>query len=143
MDKSHANFMRVMKDDPSVDNEALHNAFPKNYSDTLRLKDLSTLKRISKRAGTQRNFHDIVEEEKDDSLENAKMDNFDRKMLKEGRLDFIGVNRRVDTNLHRKIPDAEELEPHERPHNVRLGIKIRKLLDPKEIKKAQDAKIAA
>ena len=113
MDKSHANFMRVMKEDPSVDEQALIRQFPKNYSDTLRLKDASTLDRGTKRGAAGRGHQD---DEEEDSLENAKIDSFDQKLLKEGRIEFIGVERRIDTNLRPFVPKEESLEKGMRSH---------------------------
>ena len=68
-----------MRTDPSIDVEQLNKHFGKNYSEMLRMRELN---RVNQSPETIK----------------IEVDNHDRRLIKEGRLDFIGIEPRVNTN---------------------------------------------
>ena len=61
------------------------------------------------------------------------MDAFDKKRFKEGRLAFIGVKPRVDTNLQ-LTKEQQDLENRRRIKDTRMASKLKKLAKSKQRK---------
>ena len=105
MDKSHNQFIKVMRTDPSVDVEKLEKHFGKNYTDMIRIREISA---IGVQESKKRQEEDAKREEADGVLENdAVIDSFDLRRLKQGKFNFIGVEPRVDTNRYIKTTTAQ------------------------------------
>ena len=94
LDKSHGQFMKVMGEDPSVDFEQLSRHYGKNYTQMLGSDSLSKRK-------------------KNLSSEQAKgtaplNDAHDQRKLREGKIAYIGIEPRVDTNLKMSKQQTED-----------------------------------
>ena len=83
MDISHTQFLNVMWEDPSVDREQLHKHFGKNYTEMLRARNMAD--------------NPIQGQSKEESAVQTSLhtdpgiDDFDRRKLQEGKLEYIGV----------------------------------------------------
>ena len=96
LDRDHSDFLKVMDDDPSVDSQKLHQYFGKNYTDQLKLNRMKVGGRDS---------DDELDVMTGKPLNLLKpIDSYDKKRFKEGKLNFIGIQSRVNTN--RKLTKA-------------------------------------
>lgn len=84
--------MATMMDDPSVDTEKLRLHFGKNYTEMLNLKKIITNKNIRGEESSQER------DEQDRKITLAPIDKFDKKRIMEGKLAYIGIEPRVNTN---------------------------------------------
>ena len=103
MDKGHVSFMQIMSEDPSVDYELLQQHYGKNSTEQLHLYNPVTA------AGKKDSDEERTREKNIDSNPTT-IDDFDKKKFKEGKLQFIGIKPRVDTNrkLSKKMQAIEE-----------------------------------
>ena len=92
LDRGHEDFMATMMDDPSVDTEKLRLHFGKNYTEMLNLKKIITNKNIRGEESSQER------DEQDRKITLAPIDKFDKKRIMEGKLAYIGIEPRVNTN---------------------------------------------
>ena len=96
MDRTHAEFMESMESDPNIDKQLLRLYYGKNYTQMLKLK------RHGKLLESEDDSDMDPTVEKDGygrKINLNPLDAFDQKRFKEGKLSFIGIKPRVDTNL--------------------------------------------
>ena len=80
--------MKSMMDDPSIDKDKLQKYYGKNYTDMLKLHQLE--RRENRRSTGESQSHS--------KLGLAPLDSFDKKKFKQGKLNYIGVESKIDTN---------------------------------------------
>lgn len=119
LDRDHSDFLKVMDDDPSVDSQKLHQYFGKNYTDQLKLNRMKVGGRDS---------DDELDVMTGKPLNLLKpIDSYDKKRFKEGKLNFIGIQSRVNTN--RKLTKAQlDLANRTRIHEKKMARQFSKKL---------------
>ena len=122
LDRTHAEFMEGMESDPSIDKQLLRQHYGKNYTEMLKLKRHG-------RDDSDDGLDEDCEVERDAcgrKINLNPLDAFDKKRFKEGKLTFLGIKPRVDTNLQ-PTKEQRELADKRRVKESKMANKLKKI----------------